>query len=446
MLSKEEALQVVTLAVEKSDADETEVLLFASDSALTRYAGNAITQNTSAHTIDLSVRALVGDRVGRASTNRMDPASIEQTVARALEAARQAHDDPQVAHLIAGPLTYAPVDAHDADTAALSAQAKADAIAYVCGEAKQNQIEASGTFSNDATAVALANSRGIQSYYASTQADFAATVASDDSSGWAQATHRRVGDIDPKRVADTAVEKATASRNPKAIEPGAYTVILEPAAATDFLLFMTRSFGAKTVAEGRSFLSGKVGEPVLGSNITLADDAYHPDTGGMPFDFEGTPKQRVPLIEAGVSKGLVYDTKTAQEAGRDSTGHGMPQPSPEGPFPMNLVMAGGDSSLEEMIASTERGILVTHFHYTNVIDPIRLVLTGMTRDGTFWVEGGRIRHAVRNLRFTESAVEALNRVEALSAETIFASSFFGGGFIVPAMKINNFTFSSATEF
>ncbi|MBI4713307.1 MAG: hypothetical protein HY762_08430 [Planctomycetes bacterium] len=209
-----------------------------------------------------------------------------------------------------------------------------------------------------------------------------------------------------------------------------------------------RGFGALGYQEGRSFLSGKLGSRVMGGNISITDDVYHPLIQGMPFDFEGMPRQKVTLIDKGVARNVVYDRLTAKKDRRThSTGHGLPQPNPQGPLPTSLILQPGDSSIAEMIASTKKGLLISEFHYTNLVEPMKMVLTGMTRNGLYLIENGIITRGVKNMRFTESVLRALSNVELISRETELHKGFFGGGgFIVPTLKINNFNFSSETKF
>jgi len=209
---------------------------------------------------------------------------------------------------------------------------------------------------------------------------------------------------------------------------------------------MRGGFSGRLFHEGTSFLTGRLGKQVFGKNITIADESENPEIGGMPFDFEGTPRRDTILVKNGVVKTMLYDRRTAAEHKKKPTGHGLPQPSPIGAVPFNIVVGGGDSSMAEMIASTKKGLLVTNFHYTNLAERREVVLTGMTSNGLFLIENGRIKHPVKNMRYTQSIIEAFNNVEAMSKEHVLATAFFGGSFVVPAMKINGFNFSSETKF
>jgi predicted Zn-dependent protease len=270
---------------------------------------------------------------------------------------------------------------------------------------------------------------------------------SPDSSGVAEIIEHRLADIDPSAISSRAVGKAELGRHPRAIEPGAYTVVLEPAAASTLMQFLGYlGFGAKAFLEDRSFMSGKLGERLCSELVTVVDDPLSPEALGLPFDFEGTPAQRVTLIDAGIARDVVWDRTTAKKAGRESTGHGLPPPNSSGPFPLNLRMEPGMSPLDDLVASTERGLLVTRFHYSNVVNEKEAVLTGMTRDGTFLIEDGKLRYGVNNLRYTQNAIEALRNVEGVGDSTEISSELFFGGSRAPALKIRDFNFSSVTTY
>jgi predicted Zn-dependent protease len=276
------------------------------------------------------------------------------------------------------------------------------------------------------------------------------TVAmGEDSSGYGSAAAMDVRALDPEAVGREAVDKALRSRNPTAIEPGAYTVILEAEAVADMLTTLGfLGLGALAVQEGHSFMNGRFGDRIAGENITIWDDGHDWRGVPMPFDCEGVPKQRVMLIENGVARGVVYDSFTAgREPGKTSTGHSLPAPNTSGPLPLNLFMAPGGATVEQMLASTQRGIWVTRFHYTNTVHPVQTVLTGMTRDGTFLIENGQLARPLKNLRFTQSILEAFGRAEMLGSELkLIVDDWDGFGVCVPAAKIRDFRFTGTTEF
>ena len=445
MLTRQQARKICDKVLGCSSAKQTEVILSDADGSLTRFGKNAIIQNVNSREVDLSVRVIVGKASGRASTNCLDDASLCATVERAVEQAGAARPETEIPPLV-GPKEYRKVKHFVERTAALTPEERAEAVRHIARKCRRAGVECAGTYSSGANVLTLANSRGMFAYDKSTSAEFGVTVLTENSAGWAEGASRDCSKIDTQSLADRAFKKAVRGRNPGSVPAGRYTVVLEPAAVTDFLLFMSLGFSAQAVQDGTSFLVGRVGKKLFGNNITILDDAYHPDNSGLPFDFEGMPRRKTVLVEKGVVRNLVYDLKSARKDRVQSTGHALPQPNTYGGLPLNMVVEAGDSSLEEMIRSTKKGLLVTHFHYANVAERRELVLTGLTRDGTFLIENGRVKRPVKNMRFTESVIKALGNVEMISRERIFARAFFGGGFVVPAMKIKKFNFSSETKF
>lgn len=446
IISKAKFLQIADRVLEASTARETEVLFSQEISSLTRYANNVVHQNLSHDDIGVSVRAVVGKRQGRFSTTRLDKAGLKNVAELAVDTARSQKAGEEFLSL-PGPQTYQGLQGVDRKTADLGPMDRVKHVKKAVSTVRRKKLEAAGMLTHSAVVQGVANSKGLRAYHASTSARFSVTAMGETSSGWSETMCRRVREIDVDRIARNAADTAVAGQEPNDLPAGKYTVILHPEAMTDFLLFMGWfGFGGLTVLDGRSFMSGKIGKRILGRKITISDDVYHPKTIGFPFDYEGMPRKRVVLIDKGVARQAVHDRYTARLAKTRSTGHALPQPNSHGPIPMNLVMEPGDSSLEEMIASTDRGILVHQFHYTNVADPNGLLLTGMTRNGTFLIEKGKVVKPIKNLRFTESAVRALSDVEALTKEQKFCGSFFGGAFVVPGAKIREFSFSSTTPF
>jgi predicted Zn-dependent protease len=262
---------------------------------------------------------------------------------------------------------------------------------------------------------------------------------------WAKANAADFRAFDPLALAKTASEKAARAQNPAELAPGRYTVILEPAAVLDLVGFLFYDFSATAIQDQRSCFSGRLGKPLLGKNITITDDVYHPEQLGAPFDGEGIPRQRVILVDSGVPRNLVYSRRSAKKAGTRPTGHGFALPNEYGEAPMNLVIGGGKTSVEEMVAGTDRGLLVTRLWYIRELDPYEKVMTGMTRDGLFLVEKGKISRSVRNFRFNQSILQMLKNVEALgpSHRATAEESF---EMVVPPMKIKEFHFSEVTKF
>ncbi len=424
-----------------------EVAVTVSDEYLTRFANNAIHQNVGERDISLSLRVFLGSREGSASTNRLDDSALDELVERAAASARVSPENPDFPGL-SGPAVYEVVRSFDEITAETSPEERAQAVKEVCDLAAAKNLNAFGAFSTGVTELALANTQGLFAYHAATTADFQTVVMEPDgpASGWANQSGWQVADIPAAALGAEAIRKTDLGRNPQVPEPGEYTVVLDPYAVQDLVMMLNMTgMGANAVQEGRSWMNGRIGEQVFSPSISIWDDGLDPNGTPMPFDFEGTPKQRVDLIKEGVVIGPVYDRATARKETRASTGHGLP-PSARGfsPIATNIFMAPGDSTVEEMIAATERGIYITRFHYTRPVHPANCVITGMTRDGAYWIENGKIQYPLRNLRFTQSYVEALGEVEAIGKAT---QLLMGWGFLairVPAIKLKRFNFTGAT--
>jgi predicted Zn-dependent protease len=443
-LSRQQAEQIFDRVLKYSTAEETEVLVSSSSFALTRFANNSIHQNVSEETTTLAVRVVADGRMARASTNKFDEESIRQICEDVLALARLQPPDPELLPM-PGPQTYRAVNRFFSETAELSPATRAATVASVIKRAEKNRLTAAGIFSSGASAYGLFNSRGLSAFHEETLAEFSVTMLGREGSGWAKKTSPYWPELEPQELGERAAQKALNSRKPQEIPPGKHTVILEPAAVLDLLGFLVLDFSGLAVHEQRSCLTGRVGERVFGENISLRDDVFHPSQTGAPFDGEGLPRQRVTILEHGVVKNLVYARQTAHKMGTQPTGHGFPLPNEFGEAPLNIVMEGERSSLEDMVRSTAKGLLVTRFWYIREVDPYQKILTGMTRDGTFWIEDGQVRHGVKNLRFNQSVVEMLCQVEMLgqAQRTAGEESF---EMVVPAMKIRDFNFSSLTKY
>jgi len=441
----DEVRAVAEAALELPGADGVEVLLMHEWGGLTRFANSAIHQSTGREDTGVRVRVVTEARTGVTATNDFSKEGARSAAASALEMARVAAPDP----LYPGLAQKAPVPERpggfDEATAATTPEQRAEGVAALVGELRKG-FRAAGAFETGAVEIALANTEGQFCYAPYTQSTISTVVAGGDGSGTAEKAASRVQDIDPAAVGARAYRKARESQRPQDVEPGRYEVVLEPMAVDTLVSFLSYlGFGGRAIAEGRSPFSGKEGQRVCGPSIYIYDDALSPDTIGIPFDFEGTPKRKASLIEEGVFVSGVHDRRSAKMAGTGSTGHALPPPSPEGAFPLNLFLQTGDATVEQMIAATKRGLLITRFHYSNVVHPIETTITGMTRDGTWLIEGGEIRHPVKNLRFTQSILEALSNVEMIGRESELASEFFFAASRVPALKISSFNFISASD-
>ncbi len=446
MVDESRLKQLSDAALGLTKGYEAELIFSIGESALTRFGNNVITQNVAQGSAGVSVRLMKAGRMGKAHTGNLTEKGIASCIAAAKETLEFAAPDKELLPLISAQ-TYQQKESYNPATVAFSPEERADGVVRAVNRFKRDDCIGAGIFSSGASALAIANSNGVWAYQQKSDSSFSVTAIDKDSSGWAQAADKDALAIDIDGIAETAARKAVASRNPQVVKPGEWTVILEPAAVADALMYLAWvGFSGKPLVEGRSPFSGKTGQKVVGENITIVDDAFHPMTPGQPFDYEGMPRKRVSLIEKGVFVGGVHDRATGAKAGVASTGHAMPQPDAGGPVPVNLIISGGDKTLEEMIASTEKGLLVTRLHYTNILDPMKMTITGMTRDGLFLIEKGRVVRGVKNMRFTESILTMLANVEMLTSSLYKTETFWGGGgTVTPAMKVNKFHFTSATE-
>ena len=427
-----------------SQADETEIEIDSTTDALTRFANNTIHQNVADHTLSISVRAVVDGRTARATTNKTDDESLRRVVAAAATLARHQPENPDLLPML-GPQKYQKVARYFDATAAENPMDRARAVTRVCKMAEKKKQTAAGIFASGSHQSVLANSKGLFASHQYTDAEFSVTILEEKSSGWAKSGSPDIRDIHPDELAESASNKAIASRNPRVLEPGHYTAILEPSAVLDIVGSLFLDFSGTSILDKRSCLNDRMGKQLFGENVTLWDDVYHPYQLGSPYDGEGLPRQKILLVDRGVPKNLVYSRTTAKKMKAKPTGHGLPLPNEYGEAPMNLVFSGGDKTVDDMVRSTERGILVTRVWYIREVDPYEKMLTGMTRDGTFLVENGRVRQGVRNFRFNESLIHMLSNVEAMSVprRSCGEESF---DMVVPAMKIRDFNFTEVTKF
>lgn len=451
MLGEPQLRNLADRILEMSQADQTEVVVFSGSSALTRFANSYIHQNVEQEDVDIRLRVVLdqssgGAKIGTASTNVLSDESLRALVERATEMARRQKANADFRSL-PGPQSIRSADSFVERTARCGPEERAAVVARICDAAVRAGLRAAGAFRTAVGEVTIANSLGVFAYHRDATADINTVVMGETSSGHAERVSLDVGDIDGDEVAREAVDKAVRGADPVALEPGEYPVILEEYAVADLLdFFAYLSFGAQAYQEKRSFMSGRLGEKVMGENVSIWDDGLAPDTVPNPFDFEGVPRQRVEFVTAGVAKGIVYDSYSAgKEEGRQSTGHGLPAGYTFGPIPGNTFLGTGDATKEDMLASIERGVWVSRFWYTRPVHPLKVIITGMTRDGTFLIEKGRITAPIKNLRFTQSYVDALNEVEAIGRETRLLPAIAGYS-RVPALHLRRWNFTGATEF
>jgi PmbA protein len=427
-----------------TEAEETEVHVDEVADNLTRFANNGIHQNVAEQGLTVSIRTVVDGRTARATTNHMEEDSLRATIEASLSLAHSQPKDPRVLPML-GKQRYRCVNRFVRQTAAITAQDRARVVRLACDLAVKNGQVAAGIFATGQCQSVIGNSRGLFAAYRETHSEFSITMQEDPAASWAKANSADVRAFDPQKLTARASEKAHLAVNARELPPGRYTVILEPAAVLDLVGFLFYDFAATALEDKRSCLNDRMGKQLLGKNISISDDVYHPLQQGAPFDGEGLPRQRVLLVDRGIPKNLVYSLATAKAARKKPTGHGFALPNEYGEAPMNLVFTGRDSTLEKMITSTDHGLLVTRLWYIREVDPYEKVMTGMTRDGLFLVEHGRVTGAARNFRFNQSLIEMLKNVELLGP-AVRATGEEAFEMVVPAMKVRNFHFSEVTKF
>jgi PmbA protein len=444
LASEAELRRIVERVLRFSDADETEVEISAGVDALTRFANNTIHQNVAEQTLTVSVRTVFDGRTARATTNKTDDESLRRVIATSETLAKSQPKHPGLLPM-PGRQKYSPVQRYFPGTAGATPDDRAHAVAKVVKNAEKTGQTAAGIFSTGAFAMVLANSNGLYATHRQSRAEFSVTMLEGDSSGWAKGNSPDIRQIDSAALAAAAIEKSVKSRHPREVEPGRWTVILEPSAVQDLIGFLAYDFAGTSVLDQRSCFNKRIGKKIMGENISIHDDFSHPLQSGAPFDGEGMPRQKVALIERGVPRNLVYARSTAKKMKARPTGHGFPLPNEFGEAPVNLVVAGGKTTVPEMVASTERGILVTRFWYIREVDPYEKIVTGMTRDGSFLVENGRIVTGIRNFRFNQSLLEMLSHVEQLGP-AVRAAGEESFEMVAPAMKVRDFHFTEVTKF
>lgn len=432
--TKEEARKILEKALSFSTADACEINLNGSDSGNIRYARNTVSTSGQRSNQTLAVQSNFGLKSGVSTIDEFDDASLEKVVKRSEELARLSPENSEFMPPL-GPQTYDESITFSKSTANITPEYRAKVAESSIGPALSKDVTAAGFFNDSAGFSAMINSNGLFAYNQSTNTDFTVTMRTNDGtgSGWVTRDFNDVSKFDAVEASNIAISKAVMSREAKAIEPGKYTVILEPAASIGLLGRMFRSFGARRADEGRSFMSKegggtKLGEKIVDERINVYSDPLNPEVPSGTWNGEGLPLKKMNWVENGVVKNLSYGRFWAKEKGVDPV-----------PFPSNVIMAGGDASLEELIKSTKKGILVTRLWYIRGVDPQTLLFTGLTRDGTFYIENGKIKHPVKNFRFNESPIIMLNNLETLGKQVRI------DGNLIPYMKIREFTFTSLSD-
>jgi predicted Zn-dependent protease len=428
----------------RAGATEAEALVMTDDAALTRFANSQIHQNVAETNVAINLRFVLGRRVGVASSGRTDDEGLRRLADHAAAIAGVVEEMEDWGGL-PGPSVATPVAAaYRAGTADATPETRAAAVREVIAAADDAGVTAYGSFSTGTETAAIANSNGARQAGTRTVAQLlTVSMGPGGGTGYAEAASADASTIDAAAIGREAAGKARATADAVGLEAGDYPVVLEEYAVVDVLdMLGYLGFSALAVQEERSFV--EPGKRIGSDLVTITDDGSDPLGLPMWFDYEGVAKQRVPLVKDGLCQGVVYDSQTAARDGVSSTGHGLPAPNPYGPFPLNMIMEGGSATRDELIGGLDRGLLVTRFHYTNPVHPKLAIVTGMTRDGTFLVEGGKVVAPVRNLRFTQSYLDALAGVSAVASDRRTLKGFLGG-VVVPAVRIDGWTFTGTTE-
>ncbi len=442
--TKEQAKALTDRALSFSKAQETFVSLNGGERANVRFARNTATTSGASSGYNLAITAAFGKRSGTVTTAEFDDASLQRAARNAEEIARLSPENPEAMPAI-GPQTFTHVKAFFDDAAGASPEWRASSVATAIELSKQKEVVSAGFVETSASIQAVANSKGLFGFDRYTAADYNLTSRTPDGtgSGWASRSFNELRQLDPGKLAAAAIDKAALSKAPVAIEPGKYTVVLEPAALADLLINFMFSADARQADEGRSFFSKKgggnrVGEQVLGDKVRILSDPAHPLAPSVAFDGEGLPISSHVWVDKGVLKDLFYSRFWAEKQGKEPTAG-----------PSNIIMEGGTSTTADLIAGTERGILVTRFWYIRQLDPQTIMITGLTRDGLFLIEKGKVTRAVKNMRWNDSPVVALNNIDGLTpAERVVSGEGVGGAglaLVCPGARVREFTFSSASE-
>ncbi|AUZ53855.1 TldD/PmbA family protein [Stenotrophomonas acidaminiphila] len=440
IFTEQQAKAILDKVIALSKADECTATLAGSIDGNIRFALNNVSTSGMVTNAELAVQVAFGKRVGTASINEFDDASLERVVRRAEDLARLAPENPEFMPII-DRQDYRPSPTFSESTAAIDPEFRARVAADSIAPCRGHGLVAAGFLEDSRGFVAIANSKGNFGYQRTTSFDYTCTVRTEDGrgSGWVGRNLKDAADFHADQEIEIAKRKAIESAEAKALEPGKYTVILEPAAAAGLISFMMNFFDARSADEGRSFLSrkgggNKLGEQVYDPQVNMFADPWHPDAPVLPWDGEGMPRERMAIIENGKVANLNYSRYWAQKQGKTANAR-----------PGNLLMSGGSKSIAELVKGTQKGILLTRTWYIRLVDPQTVLLTGLTRDGTFYIENGQIKHPVKNFRFNESPVIMLNNIDELGKPVRVAGDESSFVMMIPPMRLRDFTFTSLSD-
>ncbi|OZB52157.1 MAG: peptidase C69 [Stenotrophomonas sp. 14-69-23] len=440
IFTEQQAKAILDKVIALSKADECTATLAGFIDGNIRFALNNVSTSGMVTNAELAVQVAFGKRVGTASINEFDDASLERVVRRAEDLARLAPENPEFMPII-GKQDYTPSPTFSESTAAIDPEFRARVAADSIAPCRGHGLVAAGFLEDSRGFIAIANSKGNFGYQRTTSFDYTCTVRTEDGrgSGWVGRNLKDAADFRAEQEIEIAKRKAIESAEAKALEPGKYTVILEPAAAAGLISFMMNFFDARSADEGRSFLSrkgggNKLGEQVYDPQVNMFADPWHPDAPVLPWDGEGMPRERMAIIENGKVMNLNYSRYWAQKQGKTASAR-----------PGNLLMSGGSKSIADLVKGTQKGILLTRTWYIRLVDPQTVLLTGLTRDGTFYIENGQIKHPVKNFRFNESPVIMLNNIDELGKPVRVAGDESSFVMMIPPMRLRDFTFTSLSD-
>jgi predicted Zn-dependent protease len=438
MMTKDQAQKIAEKILSLTKADGVAISINGGSSSNLRFARNTVTTSGTSNDTNISLSITFEKKTGRYSFNQFDDTSLRNAVQRAEELAKFAPEDHEYMPPV-GPQEYPNVKAYYEATANTSPEYRAN-VAIECIElAVDKKLITAGFIENGDGFSFFANNKGLTAYHTSSNIDYSVTARTPDGtgSGWASGGHNDVTKFDGKKLSQRAIEKGSMSVNPKTVEPGKYTVVLEPQAVMDLLNTFAFRFDARSADEGRSFFAdaggkNKIGQKLFPDFVNIISDPSHPEAPGFPWSEDGLPSRKTVWVENGVVKNLRYSRYWAEKQGKETV-----------PFASNIIMDGGNASVDDLIASTKAGILVTRFWYIRDVDPKTMLLTGLTRDGTFWIENGKIAYPIKNFRFNESPVAMLKNTEMMSKVERMSNG--GGANLIPALKVKEFTFSTLSD-
>lgn len=431
-------LKKAKIALNSATGDKVDVMVVKKDKSLTRFANSQIHQNVKQTDGSVRVRVIRDNKTGIANTNSFDEEDIKACAKRACQIAELSQKNP-VDFDLPSPSKYKMIPDIDLETVNLNPDDRADMVASMVSVADRDSLTVAGMVSNESASFAIVNNNGVEVEQSYAIGTVSITAMDEDSSGQADRQSPYISDIDPVKVAEEACERAVLGRNPKSIEPGEYEVVMLPYAAAEMLNFLYYT-GASAVSAnaGTSWMDKNIGEKVLSDKLTMIDDPFNPKLAQSKADAEGFPKKKLPLIERGIPKNIVFNSYYSKKMNKPNTGHAT---GGYGPFPMHPVMTPGNKSVEDMISSVKRGVLISRFWYTNIMDPMTVQITTMTRDGLFLIEDGKVTSGLKNMRVTDKMLRVFSGIKSVGKELILTD-----GMLTPAYHLDGLVFSGKTKY